>query len=406
MIEFPGGFLWGAATSAYQVEGNNIHSDWWQWEKSGKLKFQSGKACLHYELYKEDFNLAKSLHHNAHRISIEWSRIEPAIGQFNEKEIDHYKQVILELRRNNIEPIVTLHHFTNPAWFTESGGWLDKKCTSHFIKYVEKLLYAFGDKVKYWITINEPFIYSYYSYIEGTWPPQVKSFSKAKKVLNNLALTHIKTYRLIHEYYKANRLGLPLVSIAKNMQAFMPCIPSLKNILAAYLRDRIYNHNMLAYFCRKRTLDFIGVNYYSRSLVEVGGLSLKNILLDTCQNSHSKLLKNSLGWDIYPEGLFKILCGLKCFGLPVLITENGICTEDDNLRWSFIHDHLYNINLAVRQGVKVMGYIYWSLIDNFEWDKGFGPRFGLVEVDYATLKRKVRESAYKYSQVCKTNKLD
>ena len=406
MIQFPQDFLWGAATSAYQVEGNNTNADWWEWEKRVGLKETSGLACRHYELYEADFELAKLLNHNAHRLSIEWSRIEPQEGKFSEQELGHYKEVILSLKERNLEPIVTLHHFTNPLWFARMGGWENKRAYAYFLRYVEKIVGALCAQVKYWVTINEPMVYVYHAYILGLWPPQEKSFLKAKKVGENLILSHLKTYKLIHKIYRKENLSFPLISIAKNMQAFLPCLLTLRNRLATYLRDRYFNFELMERLIRAKTLDFIGLNYYTRGLVETKGWGFKHLLLDICNKNHSQLNKNSLGWDIYPEGLYSLLLELKKYDLPIFILENGICTEDDNLRWNFIYEHLRNMHLAMSDGVKLLGYIYWSLIDNYEWDKGFTPRFGLIRVDYNTYQRTIRESARKYSFVCKTGRLE
>ena len=405
MIEFPKDFFWGAATAAHQVEGNNVNNDWWEWEKRVGLKETSGLACRHYELYQQDFDLARDLGHNSHRLSIEWSRIEPEEGKFSKKELEHYREVILSLKERDIEPIVTLHHFTNPLWFANLGGWQNNLAHKYFLRYVERIVEALADQVCFWVTINEPMVYVYHSYVLGVWPPQEKSFLKAKRVTDNLASAHIKAYRLIHRIYKERNLSSPLVSIAKNLQAFEPSDNTLKNKFATYLRARSFNFAFLNKLVRYKTLDFIGINYYTRSLVAVQVWHLKNLLLDIGKSNQPPLKKNSLGWDIYPQGLYNLLLRLRWYNLPVFILENGICTDDDNLRWEFIREHLENLYLAVREGVKVLGYIYWSLIDNFEWDKGFGPRFGLIEVDYNTYKRTVRESARKFAEVCKTGYL-
>jgi len=406
MHKFPENFYWGAATSAYQVEGNNVNSDWWEWEKRVGLKEASGSACRHYEFYKSDFDLAKSLNHNAHRLSIEWSRIQPQEGKFNTQELEHYIEVILSLKERSIEPIVTLHHFTNPIWFANLGGWLNIRAQEYFLRYVERIVEALCDKVRFWVTINEPMVYVYHSYILGVWPPQEKSLLKAKRVRDNLIFSHIKAYNLIHRIYKKRNLSPPFVSIAKNIQAFQPCKPTIKNKFATYLRGRIYNFEFIKQLIRYKSLDFIGINYYTRSLVDVKSWGFKNLLLDVCESNHSEVKKNSLGWDIYPQGLYNLLFRLKRFNLPIFILENGICTDDDNARWDFIYEHLKNLTQAMGQGVKVLGYVYWSLIDNFEWDKGFSHRFGLIEVDYNTYKRTIRESARKLSEVCKTGILN
>ncbi len=406
MIQFPKNFLWGAATSSYQVEGNNINSDWWEWEKRVGLKDTSGQACRHYELYKEDFTLACGLNHNCHRLSIEWSRIEPEKGEFSSSEIQHYKEVILSLKAHNLEPVVTLHHFTNPLWFAKLGGWQNKKAGFYFLRYVDKVVRELAPQVRYWVTINEPLVYVYHAYILGVWPPQEKSILKANRVQKNLIRAHIETYRLIRNIYENKSLSYPLISIAKNTQAFVACIPTLRNKIAVYLRDKYYNFDFVEELLSAKTLDFIGINYYSRSLVETQGWGIRNLAVDTCSKEHSRLKKNSMGWDIYPEGLYSVLLEFKKYNLPLFILENGICTDDDNLRWDFICAHLKKLHLAMQAGVSVLGYIYWSLIDNFEWDKGFTPRFGLIEIDYRTYKRTVRESAKKFSLVCKTGRLE
>jgi len=405
MLKFPANFLWGAATSAYQVEGSNTNSDWWEWEKRTGRE-SSGDACRHYALYRQDFDLAKALNHNAHRLSLEWSRIEPEEGKFSEQELKHYKDVILALKERGLQPIVTLHHFSNPIWLTRLGGWENKKAAQYFLRFVERAVNELADQVHYWIPINEPMVYVYHSYIAGVWPPQEKSFSKARLVENNLAAAHLKAYRLIHAIYKNRKLNPPLVGIAQNMQAFIACQATLRNKLAVRLRDRLFNFAFIARLTQRRALDFIGVNYYSRGLVEVNHWGFKHLLLDNCKNNHLPVRKNSLGWDIYPAGLYALLLKLKKYKLPILISENGICTEDDNLRWDYISEHLKNIHSAIEKGVPVLGYIYWSLIDNYEWDKAFTPRFGIIAVDYSTYKRTVRESGKKLALVCQHNALD
>ncbi len=404
MLKFLQNFLWGAATSAYQVEGNNINADWWEWEKQAG-KVNSGLACRHYDFYEQDFDLAKDLNHNSHRLSIEWSRIEPEEGKFSQGELKHYLEVIQALRNRNIEPIVTLHHFTNPAWFSRSGGWLNRKSVYYFLRFCDFVTRAMSEHINYWITINEPNVYISHAYILGVWPPQEKSLLKAKVVEDRLVLAHIQAYKLIHQIYQELNLTRPAISIAQNMMTFLPCASSLKNRFAAYLRHKWYNLGFLDKIIRRNTLDFIGVNYYSRQLVELKGWGINNLAADVCQSNHYPVKKNSLGWDIYPEGLYDILLRLKRYNLPVIIAENGICTADDDLRWEYIYSHLMYIHKAIEKGVNVAGYFYWSLMDNFEWDKGFSPRFGLVDIDYTTYKRTIRASARQFAQVCKTGAL-
>ncbi|MFY9402395.1 MAG: glycoside hydrolase family 1 protein [Candidatus Omnitrophota bacterium] len=405
MYEFPHDFFWGAATSAHQVEGDNFSSDWWDYESSRKLPFFSGSACRHYDLYEEDFGLAKALNHNCHRLSIEWSRIEPEEGRFSCEALEHYKLVISSLRKHCLEPIVTIHHFTNPLWFLKQGGWENKRSLDYFLRYTSKVVKALSKDVRFWVTINEPLVYLYHSYLLGTWPPQEKSLIKAFKVCSNLLGAHIRSYRFIKSFYKEHNLKDSFISVAQNLQDFAPYLPTLRNKFASFLRAKLFNLNFIEKSLKAKALDFIGVNYYSRSLVELKGWGISNFIMDTCESSRSNLQKNSLGWDIYPDGLYNILEGLKRYSLPVFILENGICTDDDALRWDFIRRHLIKLSEAIASGVKVLGYIYWSLIDNYEWDKGFSPRFGLIEVDYKNFSRKIRESAKKFSKVCLEGKI-
>lgn len=405
MNNFPKQFFWGAATSAYQVEGGNHNSDWWEWERAAGLAQGCGSACRHYQLYEKDFDLASQLRHNAHRLSVEWARIEPEEGRFSEEAVNHYRDVIRALRRRGMEPVVTLYHFTLPIWFSRLGGWENREAVKYFLRYTEKIVSSLVDQVGLWVTINEPMVYAYHSYILGAWPPQVRSFARSRRVTKTLLLAHIKAYSLIHNIYRRRNVEPPMVSIAKNLQAFAACRPTLKNKLAVYLRNKYYNFDFIKKLIRRKSLDFIGVNYYTRGVSDARSWRIKSLLLDDCRDNCSVLKKNYLGWDIYPEGLYKVLTGLKKYKRPVFILENGICIDDDRLRWDFILQHLKSLLKAISAGVNVMGYIYWSLLDNYEWDKGFGPRFGLVEVDYNNYARKVRESAKKLAQVCQTGEL-
>lgn len=389
MIQFPKNFYWGAATSSYQVEGNNVNADWWLWEKKAG-KENSAQACRHYEFYEQDFDLVKSLNHNAHRLSIEWSRVEPSDGEFSQEALQHYIKVIMALRLRGIEPMVTLHHFTNPIWFVQTGGWTKPSSVKRFLRYCDFVVRGLAPHVHWWFTINEPTVYFSHAYLWGLWPPQAKSFFKAKAVHDHLNEAHIEAFRLIHKIYKELNLGMPSVSIAHHMQAIVGSDQGLKNRLFVAIIKQLYNFEVLDHLAKAKTLDFIGVNYYSRHLVGADNHPLK---------------KNSLGWDIYPEGLYHVLLDLKKYHLPVIIAENGICTQDDNERWEFIQNHLKSVRQAMDQGIYVIGYLYWSLMDNFEWAHGFGPRFGLIGIDYSTYQRTVRDSAKKFAQVCQTGLL-
>ncbi|MDD5255414.1 MAG: family 1 glycosylhydrolase, partial [Candidatus Omnitrophica bacterium] len=243
-------------------------------------------------------------------------------------------------------------------------------------------------------------------YITGAWPPQRKSLAGAKSVGDNLVSAHLQAYRLIHDIYRAKGLPSPKVSIAQNMQAFQPCSPTLRNRLAVYLRQRFINFAFVDRLARHHALDYLGINYYTRNLAEPRSWRPGSLLRDDCRSGHHPRAKNDMGWDIYPEGLFELAVSLaKRYTFPLFILENGICTADDRLRSDFIRAHLLNLQRAMEKGARVLGYLYWSLLDNYEWDKGFAPRFGLIGVDYRTQERTVRESAGVLARVCETGNI-
>lgn len=420
-LEFPNGFLWGSATSSHQVEGNNKNNDWWGWESEGKVKEASGKACNQYELFRNDFKLAKSLNHNAHRFSLEWSRIQPKEGEFNQEAINHYKEVIKNLRSLRIIPIVTINHFTLPIWFFERGGWLGEESGRIFAGYAEKVAEELGEDITYWLTVNEPEGNINSAYITGDWPPGEKSLAKASKAFVMLLRAHCLAYKAIHGVYKKKKWPAPKVSFAKFTIAYSPCRPgSFSDKFASKLRhyyvNKLFIDSLIKGWCIapgmpptvlpvKRSLDFIGLNYYSRDYIHLDKILGSNIFGYVCSLPHHKDSgkRNYLGWELYPEGLYKLLMEFSRYKLPILITENGICTNSDFDRIDFIKGHLKQVIRAIKDGAPIFGYLYWSLIDNFEWSHGFGPRFGLIEVDYGTQRRIVRPSARIYADIIKNN---
>ena len=365
MKKFPKGFLWGSATSAYQVEGGNKNSDWESWQ------VRAGRAVDHYNRYEEDFDIAASLNQNAHRLSIEWARIEPEKGKFNEQEIDHYRQVLQILRGRGITPLVTLHHFTNPTWVAQRGGWENVDTVGHFASYVRYLVTQLSDLCDFWVTINEPAVYLSQSYLLGQWPPQKRDPRLAFVVGRNLRRGHQVAYQIIHKIQPKAKVGFAL---------------SL-SYLKTPLGGRIAPWEKI-FITRAVDQDFIGVNYYRA----VGWTN--------------DLPTSDMGWAIYPSGLYEVLKELKEINLPIYITENGIADAEDDQRADFIADHLAATWRAIDDGADVLGYFHWSLLDNFEWDKGFGPRFGLAEVDYETMARHIRPSAEVYSRIAKRNTLE
>jgi len=422
---FPKGFLWGAATSAHQVEGNNTNNDWWEWELTRLTQSRSGQASDHWNRFEEDFKLAQALGHNAHRFSIEWSRIEPQEGQWDSSALEHYAQVIQSLRSKGIEPIVTLHHFTLPLWLARQGGWASEKTPELFARYVRKVAEALDGDVHYWMTLNEPGVYTYKSYLVGEWPPGEKSPDKAFKVFKNLMLGHVLAYEQIKEAYIQNGWTKPMVGIAQSVLIFRACSDtSLRDRVAARFRHWMFNHLFVQAlvrgqaYCvglfsihlpRAKTLDFIGLNYYTRDFVRHHGFGFPGILGQACtataaQDRHTAK-DNFLSWEIYPKGLYTFLKDFSRYKVPLLVSENGLATNDDTERAAFIVEHLKAVARAMHEGAPVIGYLYWSLLDNYEWAEGFVPRFGLIEVNYTTQERKVRDSARKFEEIIRSGKI-
>ncbi|MFH1664940.1 MAG: glycoside hydrolase family 1 protein [Candidatus Omnitrophota bacterium] len=419
---FPANFLWGAATSSHQVEGDNFFNDWWEWETSGNTE-PSGKACDHYNRFLEDLHMARELGHNAHRISLEWSRIEKTEGTWDWNEWEHYQNVIDSILKLGMQPIVTLNHFTVPLWFARKGGWLNDASGGLFARFAVKALDELGDRAQYWITLNEPNILAFMGYHTGQWPPCLKNPDDALHALRNMLKGHAAAYRLMHEYAgKVHRIKRPKIGIAKAVSAFHPCSPySVLDRLSAHFRNTVHNHSFVRSAIKgrvllprsrhealeaKNTLDFIGLNYYFRQFIRHSGAFIKNPAGEVCSEEHHKTPGGitDMGWEIYPRGLYEVIKSLSVYRLPLIITENGLATKDDTVRQRFIKEHLAQVSRAIRHGCPVTGYLHWSLLDNFEWAEGYSKRFGLIEVDFKTQKRTVRDSAKYYAAVIKSRK--
>ncbi|HBP01105.1 MAG: Beta-glucosidase A [Candidatus Moranbacteria bacterium GW2011_GWE1_49_15] len=411
-LVFPKGFLWGASTSSHQVEGYT-KNNWTEWERENAERlargarkkwkqsqqerfpemfdsqnYISGKACDHYNLFKKDFDLAKELGHNAHRFSIEWSRIEPEEGIFDQKEIEHYREVIEALRENGMEPFVTLWHWTDPIWFAKKGGWTSADAVKDFKRFVEKITYEFQDIVKYWIVVNEPNVGMGFGYLLGSQPPAKKGPISFLQAYFNLLKAYRQCYGLIHKTAQGAHVGFAHSFYLYEAEIWKP-INGIVSSVAAYFSDYFFTRT-------DGYRDFIGCNYY------------QEITLSFNKKKQPDRETTDLGWRIYPVGIYDVLLSLKKYGLPVYITENGIADADDSKREKFIKEHLRFVHKAISEGVDVRGYMHWSLIDNFEFPdmRGFWPRFGLVEVDFETQERKVRPSALEYKKICESNELE
>jgi beta-glucosidase len=408
---FPPGFLWGAATSSHQVEGANRWNDWWECEAAGLVPHKSGDACKHYELYESDFEMARSWGHNAHRFSVEWSRIEPREAEWSREAMEHYVDVVRALRIRGLEPIVTLHHFTNPVWFSRRGGWLHRESVRSFARYVEYVADHLAPHVRYWITVNEPTVYIKRGFLVGDWPPLRKDFrAGAALVLKRMARAHVAAYRILHRAASDIEVGFshsaPLLvpsDPARGLDRLAVCVRD-------YFLHRLFFRWIGATASRKRGvkhLDFLGLNYYTRDLVRGGGWGLQAILgaKPGPERRSDAGLRSDMDWEIYPAGLRSVLERFSALGVPLLVTENGVATEDESVRAGFIEDHLRAVVEALSNGVSVIGYLYWSLMDNFEWTHGTAARFGLARVDFETQERTARPCVERFSRICRENAL-
>src|SRR3989344_2748253 len=346
--KFPNGFLWGAATAAHQIEGINTNSDWWAWENSAKRAnqliskgknpedYKSGIACDSYNRFDEDFDLARQLGHNSTRLSIEWARIEPKEGIFDEKAFEHYEKVLQSAKSHGLKTFVTLHHYTNPIWFANKGAFEKKENIKYFVRYAEAATRRLHQYADFWMTVNEPILYAVQGYWQGVFTPQARSFRLAWKVFDNMIAAHNMSAVFIRDHLKQP------VSLALNFFHFQPS--GWLSKFTARLLDYAGNRYAL-----RRTLDscdFISVNYYFQELV--GPLGIKKRGLSPNEQTDR-------GWDIRPEGIEPVLLSLKKCNKPIYITENGLADAKDTKREKFIKDHLKYIHRSISQGVDVKG---------------------------------------------------
>lgn len=400
--QFPKNFLWGASTASHQVEGGN-HNQWSVWELQvaaeqakhakhdvGQLpnweeikdqaenpdNYISSNGVEHYKRYKEDFKIVKQLNLNSFRFGIEWSRLEPEEGKWNAAEFEHYKTYIKELKKQGIEPMLNIWHWTLPVWFTDKGGFKDRANLKYWERFVTKVAEEFAPMVRNVITLNEPNVYASHSYGIGWWPPQEKNWLVAVLVLWNLASAHKRAYKILKK--KKPSLNIGIAQQLANIQAKRPH-NIIDQIMTKWMR---YFWNWWFYNRIRRHQDFIGFNYYFSDYYK--GIRRYNPEVPT----------NDLGWYMEPEGLYHILVRAWAhYRKPIIVTENGVADATDQYRQWWLEETLVAMEKALSEGVKVAGYYHWSLLDNFEWAYGWWPKFGLVEVNRKTMKRTIRPSA-------------
>jgi beta-glucosidase len=400
---FPEGFYWGAATASYQVEGGNENTDWAKAANEGRVP-PCGASSDHYHRYIQDFDIAKSLGHTAHRFSIEWARVEPQPGQFDDMAIAHYRQVLLALRDRGITPFVTLWHFTLPLWFSESGGFERKDSPEIFARYATYVVEQLGDLCDHFSTMNEPNVFGSNGWLRGSWPP-FKRFaltdlvsitnsgrtyeSRASKglaplimywrVMKHLAQAHTLAYTSIKEVSPRTE-----VSVVKHVIVFdanWNPFNKLKARLAHFFWTDIFMRRTV------RHVDSIGLNYY----------------FYTRFGDTRTWRKTDMDWNFAPEHIYDALMKLHKYKKPLFVSEAGLADADDSGRAEYIQKQVEAVWQAIEDGADVRGHLYWSLLDNYEWALGFEKRFGLVEINYQTLERKIRPSAYVYKEICESN---
>lgn len=424
-MKLPSSLLLGSATAATQIEGGDKKSNWYTWSLKGMIA--NGESSIvaadHYNRFEEDISLMQDLHQETYRMSIEWSRIEPEKGIWSHEGINHYVQELTLLRTVGIKPLVTLHHFSCPQWLQEEGAWTNPKVVEYFVRFVKKVVKALGDLVSEYCTINEPNVLATDSYIDGKYPPghqnNIKEYFKASK---HMILAHLKAYKAIHQLRADYQYaGVTRVGIAHHMAIFevvsMNPLTQLSRKLMNYSFHDIYLKGMLegrlvfpigigfpegrGTFC-----DFIGVNYYSRHIIKNDWNPAMLFGKVTVDESHPPMNYNDLNWEIHPKGLGIIVKDLyNRYPMPIYITENGIANSKDDKRGKFIYDHLIVIKELIEMGIPVERYYHWSLMDNLEWNDGYTPRFGLIEVNYKTQERSIRPSGHYYGEICKTKTL-
>lgn len=399
---FPKDFLWGASTSSHQVEGGN-YNQWTVWELAHanelartaekrlswlpdweKFKPQaqnpenyvSGKAVDHYRRFAEDFDIVKKLNLNSFRFGIEWSRVEPHEGVWDKAAIDHYHNYIDELKKRGIEPVLNLWHWTHPVWFDEKGGFVKSANVGHYLRFVSKMAEEFKDEVKFVITLNEPNVYTLASYVVGEWPPQAKSPIKALRVYWNLSKAHRYAYVILKRIDPNFKVG-----VALSMMEAKPKHDKLVDKVVASTADYVWNRWFLNRIKRKQ--DFVGVNYYATNYFS--GFKLSNPNKPT----------NDRGWYMEPKSIETVLRQTwGKYNKPILITENGVADDEDQYRKWWLKETMQALMRVQNDGIGLIGYMHWSLLDNFEWDSGWWPKFGLVEVDRKNgMKRTIRPSA-------------
>lgn len=406
-------FLWGVASSSFQSEGH-IDNDITRWEAEGHFRKNGknplyGQGANHWHMWEQDFKLLKELGVNAYRFSVEWSRIEPQPGVFSEPALKHYDQMIDRLLQLNIIPMLTLHHFSHPAWFHSYSPWTSNDAVHVFYRFAKKIIRRYAEKVPYWISFNEPLVWALAAYGDAQFPPGDKKPKLVMRALHNMLQAHAEVYNVLKTYNPTAQLGIAkhFIVFKEDRSWFLPDRGLANRLdyffnrmtLEAFKTDRLqfkfwpiinYDHPIEL----NDKIDFWGVNYYYR---------LHTRLIPNLINPVRVVHQNpatDMGWEIYPKGLKKILRLVQSANKDIIITENGIATGNNQLRDQFLKDHLAVMHKQRLENPRIKGYFYWSFLDNYEWLEGKSKRFGLIHVDYENqFKRTIKPSANLFSQL-------
>jgi beta-glucosidase len=403
---FPEGFLWGTASAAHQVEGDNRNCDWWEFEQQpGRIANgdTSEIANDNYHRYREDIALLRQLNQNAHRLSIEWSRIEPSQGEFDARQIRHYRDVLGDLREQGIEPMVTLHHFTSPIWFVNKGGWSAPDAAHGFLPFVRHIVDQLGDLVGLWCTINEPTIYGANGWVFGEFPPGHKGdVVGLYRVTGNMRKAHELAYGAIKRKWPDAPVGL-----SHHKLLFLPASGRRRDRWAAQTSQMVLDRWPVAPGQLRRivesTCDYIGIAHYWGQMCAFDARRPRDQFIRRFNVPGRPVTDMGLSAD--PSWMRTVLNELRELGKPVYITENGLATHDDEWRGRYITETLANVLLAIGDGVDVRGYFHWTNTDNFEWARGYATRFGLIEVDRKSLDRTIKPSGHLYGRIAAANAL-